>query len=69
MKTIGLALMILTLPVLLSLPPDPATITGHLERCPNCSGLESNPTRCNAAVEVSRGYYRRKLEAARRHPR
>ena len=36
MRACAVSLLILTLPVLASHPPDPATIQGHLATCPHC---------------------------------
>jgi hypothetical protein len=53
MRTIGVALLVLTLPILLGLTPDPETVQGHLATCPVCINPENNPARCEALKAIS----------------
>jgi hypothetical protein len=56
MRTIGMALLILTVPVLLYPAPDPETVQGHLATCPRCTAAENGYMRCGALWALSRRY-------------
>ena len=54
MRTIGLVLLILTVPALLATTRDDRSVQAHLATCPDCSDLESNPIGCKVAMSIGR---------------
>ena len=65
---IGGAALIVASPILCAPAYDPATVRGHLDTCPKCSDVESDPLRCRMLREMNLRSYRRELEAAHRNP-
>lgn len=57
MRTLALSLLILALPVLSGLTPDPETVQGHLATCPRCTAAENSYLRCGALWALSRRDY------------